>query len=425
MKVTGRMVTKHPDKIEHFSRWYERDETAHLWECRNFEAESDFSYGYELRESFDNGRTFGPWRPAPPTSETFGEDELTHWDSIPDRYDRVSGNMVTCELERLFIGGHRKAYRNMWDKGKRAYTEHCYLKYVLPDGRVKRQLIAYEDGEPFDPAEPRKEAYFCRNGAYFAKVSFAENGELLIPLSAALPWCIRQLGLEEKDVFPHCAELFPGLILVRGRWVPEREAYDFSFSKPVILTSKQSSRGIVETTAAELKSGRILVVGRGSNQKYEDWQSDIEPGTPPVKWYTFSDDGGRTFAPFAPWHFDTGEVAYASATISFLFRSSKDGKLYWLGNLTDPAITVGNYPRFPLYICRVDDTFGHLLKNTLTVIDNVREGETDLLQLSNFNLTENRETGNLEVRLYKIGMHAPTWEEFTWESESWVYEIEF
>jgi len=126
-----------------------------------------------------------------------------------------------------------------------------------------------------------------------------------------------------------------------------------------------------------------------------------------------------------PWVFDTREVVYSSATLSTFFRSTKNGRLYWIGNVTDPQKTYGNYPRYPLHICEVDEKYGCLVKDTLTEIDTRREGDSELVQLSNFSLLENRETLKLEVRLARIGMHSIPGEGHDLYSETWLYEIDF
>ncbi|NMA09161.1 MAG: hypothetical protein GX929_08630, partial [Clostridiales bacterium] len=132
---------------------------------------------------------------------------------------------------------------------------------------------------------------------------------------------------------------------------------------------------------------------------------------------------GRTFTPAMPWHFDTREVVYSSATISALIRAQKTGRLYWIGNITDPTQTSGNSPRWPLVICEVDEEWGCLRKETLTVIDTKRPGEADVLQLSNFNVLEDRETGDLEIRLTKLGQFSNTPAVSIYDCETWEYRI--
>jgi hypothetical protein len=169
----------------------------------------------------------------------------------------------------------------------------------------------------------------------------------------------------------------------------------------------------------ELKSSRILLVTRGSNVQNAAWKTRIEEGTPSFKWFAFSDDGGKTFTEAEPWRFNDREVIYSAATISLFARSTKNGKLYWIGNIA-PHTAYGNYPRYPLYIAEVDDKLGILKKETLTVIDTKREGEANEVQLSNFSFIEDRETLNFEICLDKIQQYDKNRPYF---GETWKYEI--
>ncbi|NLB15944.1 MAG: hypothetical protein GX827_03950, partial [Clostridiales bacterium] len=72
-----------------------------------------------------------------------------------------------------------------------------------------------------------------------------------------------------------------------------------------------------------------------------------------------------------------------------------------------------------------DEKYGCLVKDTLTEIDTRREGDSELVQLSNFSLLENRETLKLEIRLARIGMHSIPGEGHDLYSETWLYEIDF
>jgi hypothetical protein len=210
------------------------------------------------------------------------------------------------------------------------------------------------------------------------------------------------------------------VVVARGKYDPIEDKYNFTFSNPVILSDLRSSRGIDEPILAELESGRLLLVMRGSNISRPQWKTRIEPGTPSFKWYAYSDDGGATFTTAEPWHFDDCEVIYSGATISSFERSTKNGKLYWFGNIA-PHTASGNWPRYPLHMAEVNETTGTLIKETLTVIDTKREGETDFVQLSNFGIMEDRETLNFHLNLIKIGQYDRTKPYFC---EGWEYEID-
>jgi hypothetical protein len=67
----------------------------------------------------------------------------------------------------------------------------------------------------------------------------------------------------------------------------------------------------------------------------------------------------------------------------------------------------------------VDENAAVLKKDTLTVIDTKRDGESEQIQLSNFTVYENRETLDFELTLTKNGQIdgmpafcAETWKYF-------------
>ena len=123
---------------------------------------------------------------------------------------------------------------------------------------------------------------------------------------------------------------------------------------------------------------------------------------PGRKWISVSADGGQTWSAVVDFRYDTGEPFYAPATFAKFIRSRRTGKLYWIGNISrGPA--EGNGPRYPLYIVEVDESKAALKKGTLTVIDDLQPGDTRDLQLSNFSLLENRETGDFEIYLSRLG----------------------
>jgi len=367
--------------------------------------QSDFAETYRVCYSDDNGRHWGPWKDVyAKTFERIGPDgahERTFHDYNADIYNPVHRHFVSVGLERIFAYGHDAAYGNYWGGQGISFSDHCYL-CVRPAGSdvSTPYLIKFEEGNDYNPDNPIDEGYFYKNHAEFGKAWVMRNGDVIFAISPTVSTCCRILGIDAKELFPSAPHIHKGFIVGRGRW--NGEQYDLTFSRPVVIGDLKSSRGVDEPTIAELNNGRIVVVFRGSNDQSKSWNSRIEPGTPGHKWYSYSDDGGKTFTEPVPWHFDNGEVIYSSATISYFLRASKNGKLYWIGNITDHHVK-GNWPRFPLQIVEVDETYGTAKRDTLTVIDTRREGESDAVQLSNFSLLDDRETGDIECYLTKIG----------------------
>ena len=389
---------------------------------REVSGESDWNRTHDVRYSNDNGRSWSEW------TDIFGDDytraadgswERMKWWTRARHLNPVHNHMIGLGMEVVFINGHNDAYAAYW-KGKKLSTAWHAVLTVRKAGEDtdSEQPVHYEPGPEYDPNNPTNPEYFITNGCSAGSPFVMKNGDILLTLHPPTEYCCRRLGIDMKTITPDDSVFTQGMMVARGKW--DGSKYAFTFSEPVVINDMQSSRGFWEATVAELNSGRIVVVMRGSNWLAPG--SRMEPGTPPYKWYTYSDDGGKTFVPAVPWHYDTGEAIYASATPSYFIRSTKNGKLYWTGNITDHTAD-GNYPRFPIVIVQVDDTYGYAIRDMLTVIDTQRDYESDKVQLTNHRMLEDRETKNIELYLEKLGASG-IGEGVVWKGDSWKYIID-
>jgi len=406
-----------------FARAYLHHEGLECKQTRVMAKEGDYQNGEMCRYSPDNGKTWSDWEPVKREeySVFYGEDEMTT-NKTPEKWNPVHRHFVSTVFTRYFLEGHHKAYEKFWGKAEAAFLDHQYIAIREPEaqGAYVTQLVRYEAGNDFHGDDPRDPEFLYKNRGFLNEPIILDCGDIAVPVGVPVDVGCRIAGVDVKRVFPSCPNIHRCVIVARGRFNKTTEQYDFTFSNPVILGDLRSSRGIDEPILAQLKSGRLLLVMRGSNVSRKQWSTRIEKGTPSFKWYAWSDDGGKTFTDPEPWHFDDGEVIYSGATISNLVRSSKNGKLYWFGNIA-PHTAYGNWPRYPLHMVQVDEQTGAAMKDTLTVIDTRRPGETELVQLSNFNILEDRETGCFELTLSKINQFD---EKDGFWGESWQYDID-
>jgi len=437
MKITGTMRSCNPNAEESFSRRY--DGEGRLIETRVLSCEEDYAGGSYTRVSPDNGRTWGEWvtdfddrtegrRGRIPGSEE--GDELLGG-CTPFFPDPLTGCTVGVGSTFYYLKGHDVGYFAFWEKGEDNIRTHAYFSIRRPDGSEETRLIELEDGgADYDPSNPRNPAFLDKNRAMAGDLMRLPDGDLAFHLFPTVRLCCTLDGIDVGAFFPSCPDLHCGLKIARLHWNPEKDDYDMTLSTAIMLSDLQSSRCIMEPQTLILPSGRWIVVFRGSNTQEDAWHTRTDPTTPGFKWYAVSDDGGRTFSPPMPWHFDTREVVYSSASISTFYRHAENGKLYWIGNIMDdPSRIDGNEPRWPLVICEVDERWGCLKKSSLTVIDTLREDE-EHTELSNPSLLVNHETGNLEIRLTKINLiktkDGRTREDIgKWYSEAWEYTVEF
>lgn len=405
------------------NQYYIDQDSLRRRETRTFESQSDTSDYSEYRESDDNGKTWGEWqRLREKTREKVGEDELAEFTYHMCRnvWNPVHRHYLSVTSDYIYVGGYEKAVEN-WMHGGIRETTHTYIDVRDEAGKtVAHQLLKYEDGDDFDKSRYRQTNYLSRNISVGTDISILKNGDILIGICAPVDVCCKRAGLDISKVFPSSYKQTNAFMAARGEWNQKLCMYRFSFSDPVVLDDRVSSRGIVEPVMAELSSGRILLVFRMSNARFSNWNSRISPYAPGYKMYSLSEDGGKTFSPPMPWHFDTREVIYSSATYSLLIRSEKNGKLYWFGNITDPAKINGNAPRYPLYMVEVDEEWGCAKKDTLVLIETKRAGESDDVQLSNFCILQDRETHNMELFLTKYAQFP---EKHIRDCEVWKYTI--
>ncbi|HOV21460.1 MAG TPA: sialidase family protein [bacterium] len=420
--IRRELYVKAQDKnmCEWRSQKYVNGEGLKRVEIRSLEGESDWSSGLFERYSDDNGRTWSQWKDIYSQGyEKKGEDEIsTNYGC--ETYNPQYKHFVSLMMNRIFLGGHTQAYKRFWEKGEAGFIDHCFLSVRNDKSQNSSvKLIKYEEGADYDPDNWLNPEYITRNRAYFGcNIDILNNGEIIFPIGANVKACCRILSLNINDIFPSCPDIMCGMIVVRGIFNQSSGNYDFIFSKPVVISDLKSSRGIDEPAAISLPSGRIIAVFRGSNVECKDWNTRIEPGTPSHKWYCWSDDGGKTFTDPVPWHFDNREVFYSPASISNFIKSISNGKIYWIGNITGYN-AYGGHPRYPLVIAEVNER-GLLKKETLTIIDTRQEGESKEVQLSNFSILQDRETGLIELYLTKIGQH----EGYTWWADCYRYFID-
>jgi hypothetical protein len=174
---------------------------------------------------------------------------------------------------------------------------------------------------------------------------------------------------------------------------------NWTLSEAISADDARSTRGFSECAICELKDGRIAGLCRGSNAR--------APKLPGYKWLVFSEDEGATWSAPKPMTCSDGSEIQSSATGSALFRSIKNGKIYFIGNLcADGKPANGNWPRSPLHIAEVDESTVSIRRDTITIIDENDGDDTERLQISNFRYYQDRETGDIVIYATRFGENS-------------------
>jgi len=184
-------------------------------------------------------------------------------------------------------------------------------------------------------------------------------------------------------------------VTVIGKWTSAGEL-SFRLGQPVNIEPERSSRGLDENTLTELPDGRIAAVCRGDNSAFPD-----KPG---YKWLSFSRDDGESWSAPVPLPATGGDPIESGANGSALFRSIKNGKLYWLGNLAlRGERPQGNWPRSPLCLVEVQEEPFALKRETVFAVDERNFNDSPRVQMSNFRFYQDRETGDVVICLSRYG----------------------
>ncbi len=372
VKIRKELYKKHPKpgaaalvSVQYVGPKLEREE-IHALEIRD-----DVPSEPQRRFSKDNGRTWSPFEPLPPTLSYPNKVEV--WEGGGAKlYDKKARVLVDVWLRQIAVKG----------------VYNCFTYYRLSRDygttwSAPKQLH-YEDSAEFDPADPLNPGFLQRNQAYF--------GSNILPHSnGTLIHCVAHANAPGDPDNEKRAWRMGSLCFI-GHWNARTRDYRWTAGKRVEISPDISSRGLMEPEVAELKDHRVLVIWRGSNTAQ----------TPGRKWFSTSADGGRTLSGVQELKYDDGSRFYSPSSYHRMIRHGVTKKLYWIGNIsaTPPS---GNSPRFPLIIAEVDEKMPALKRATVTAIDDRQPDQSDGIQLSNFSLLENRETHELELYLTLYG----------------------
>ncbi len=394
-------------------------------EVKEFQSQDDTADYREYRYSYDNGKTWTEWVREPlPAREPVGNDEIDEnlgYQNAQHVYNPVIGHFVSLQCQFIYIDGYAATEAHYWA----GYTRpmHSFLMIENTDGTaLERVLVKYEEGADYSRETYRTTDYLTTNISRGSALIVLSNGDILFNLCIPVNTACEIAGLDLQEVFPTTGGLGHAwaLLVARGVWNADTEQYDITYSEPIIMDDTLSTRGISEPMFAELPDGRIFCIFRTSTDKVSGWTYRLDPNAPACKYYTISEDGGKTFSEPKPWCYEDGEIVYSPASICQVVKSEVTGKLYWIGNACSKAEVNGAFPRFPLYLIEINPETGLAIRESTVLIDTRKTGESEKVQLSNFCILEDCEAGTLEIYLSKLGQFSG---KPTYECETWKYTL--
>lgn len=263
-----------------------------------------------------------------------------------------------------------KTWYRISDNGGKTFSE---LKQVIIEGYTRMNPIT--------------NVQIGRNGFnvdFTRPIVRATNGEIMIPVGLH-PWD----EVNGKIYRPvNDAGLFQDAGVLIANWLPNGKDVKWKFGEWLRIDYNKSTRGLSESTIVETNQpGRFAMVARCSNSG--------RPELPGYAWVSFSNDYCRTWSALRPFTYADGGNFFVPASHSTLFKSRKNGRVYWIGNLneTNPS---GSHPRYPLTIGEIDlENFGLIRETVINTDTRHPEIEGPLIQLSNFKIMENPDANEI------------------------------
>jgi len=392
MKITKHILEKAigNQSIKIFKKYI--NNSYRIKESRNIQTESDFNSISQFRYSDDNGKTWSEYVENKQYFVKDGEKEILEVEG-DIKYNSINNHIIKIVMKRVFLYEHKAVYKNYWDNGIRNWCDYTYIKVSKDNG----QTFPYEYKLKY---EPEKDIH--SNIAYFGNnIEIDKYGNIFIAIVAPTKNCCTLLNIDENNI-SKSAHLHNSVIVFKGIFNQNTNNYDFSFSLPIVIKDSLSSRGLLEPNIVLLDSGELLLECRGSNVIPNGWKTKMKQNTPSYRWVSYSQDNGKTFTSPIPFTYDNNEKFYSPSSISKIIRQSSTNKLFWIGNI-NKDIPYGNRPRYPLIICEINQKTKTLIKESCIILDQKEKNDSHLLQLSNFNVYEDRIIKNIHIEYSRLG----------------------
>jgi len=316
-------------------------------------------------------------------------------------FESVIQNYAWCHFldpdNGLLLSIHQTSRRRPGDGvDPYGFRQTMLLYQVSQDGgrtwSAAKQII--HPGSEYDetrwmPVITDDEQFISVDQGPFAKL---DDGTILFSLNVHTP----------SKYYPD-KQMFKGAVL-RGRWRNGGPTMDWDVGGVIQVPKSVSPIGGDEPDLLHLGGQRVLTTLR--------CQGDDEQGILSTRHWALSEDGGRTWSKPQLLKYDDGSMVCVPASIGAFEKDPRTGKAYWFGNILDKPVT-GQVPRYPLTIAEFDMSRFCIIKDSVTVIQDLPEGAPVERSYTNFGHYVDRVTGEFVLTM----MEAPKFDPVDFTSD--------
>lgn len=383
---------------------------------------SDIFDNCTISFSNDNGKTWSDFEPYNVCRKT--SEGIYRKDYGSPFVDPVNGRLLVIATQSFLPSD------NLWEALTYSFPIYRVSEDEGKTWTIEEQLIQKGEKDEFTDNHPLEGVWVGENAIHLANEPFrSSSGKIIWPAQRTV------LNSEGNLFCPPGSPSYHEMVILIGTWRNDN-GIDWEISKPIIIEPEKSTRGACEGAVAEMPDGKMLMVIRASNELWmrNDNSQHIDNKTgltianqedenagrsllPGYKWYCISEDGGYTWDKPKPWRYSDGSLFYSPSSYSRILRHS-NGKYYWFGNIC-PKNPRGNLPRYPFVTGEIDVNNFMLIKESLIELDTLREEDEYPPQMGNFNVYEERDSGDIVLRMtreFADGVNE-------WGS-SYIYRIE-
>ncbi|MBL4700166.1 MAG: exo-alpha-sialidase [Phycisphaeraceae bacterium] len=216
----------------------------------------------------------------------------------------------------------------------------------------------------------------------------------------------------------HNGHLNMSIKVLKGTWDQKISNIIWESLSSIKVKPEESDGGLAEPCIARFPNGNLMMLLRAGGVL----ASQHRDGVPSVKLYSVSKDAGKTWSYPQPLTYDDGKYVYSPRSFQSLFRSSKNGQVYCMMNISDEPVA-GCDPRNTLHIGEIDADTYCLKRNKLSLIEAKHPEADPMIRYSNWLLFESRKTLN-PVILMRANMSEYCPVRFGYDLSSYRYEID-